>query len=277
MENKLVYHYCSIETFLSIIQNSVLRLTDIEKSNDYSERVYMETLILKQFQKKINNNPNGYLLDNFIVKYYQSLYTSSNLYASCFSEDGDLLSQWRAYADNGTGVSIGFSKEYLEKTNNDEWGLKFKKINYNLIQHEEYAKKQVEIILTSLEDGKNFYAAMGDVFQNRIAENSFMKNSAFAEEKEWRLSIAMSPEARITHEATMQDFHLSPIKIYSKNNKLITYFDLSFDKIKNLFIKKIVLGPNCKVEFLDIIHCLYVLGYDANNIAITKSDATYKM
>ena len=109
MENKLVYHYCSIETFLSIIQNSVLRLTDIEKSNDYSERVYMETLILKQFQKKINNNLNGYLLDNFIVKYYQSLYTSSNLYASCFSEDGDLLSQWRAYADNGTGVSIGFS------------------------------------------------------------------------------------------------------------------------------------------------------------------------
>jgi hypothetical protein len=31
----------------------------------------------------------------------------------CLSEDGDLLSQWRGYAADASGVSIGFSKEYL--------------------------------------------------------------------------------------------------------------------------------------------------------------------
>jgi len=29
-------------------------------------------------------------------------------YIACFSEKGDLLSQWRAYADDGEGVAIGF-------------------------------------------------------------------------------------------------------------------------------------------------------------------------
>ena len=27
----------------------------------------------------------------------------------CFCEDGDVLSQWRGYADNGKGCSLGFS------------------------------------------------------------------------------------------------------------------------------------------------------------------------
>ncbi len=35
------------------------------------------------------------------------------LLASCFSKDGDLLSQWRAYADDGAGYAIGFSEKEL--------------------------------------------------------------------------------------------------------------------------------------------------------------------
>ena len=49
-----VYHYCSIETFLKIIQGRMLRLSDIQKSNDYAERIYMENIIHK-----------GYLKENF--------------------------------------------------------------------------------------------------------------------------------------------------------------------------------------------------------------------
>ena len=30
-------------------------------------------------------------------------------FVSCFSADGDVLSQWRAYADDGHGFAIGFA------------------------------------------------------------------------------------------------------------------------------------------------------------------------
>ena len=33
----------------------------------------------------------------------------------CFCEEGDKLSQWRGYADNGRGVSIGFSEQELRQ------------------------------------------------------------------------------------------------------------------------------------------------------------------
>ena len=31
----------------------------------------------------------------------------------CFSKNGDLLSQWRAYAEDGKGFSIGFDSNYI--------------------------------------------------------------------------------------------------------------------------------------------------------------------
>lgn len=37
MGENLLYHYCSLDTFLSIVQNRTIRLSDITKSNDAKE------------------------------------------------------------------------------------------------------------------------------------------------------------------------------------------------------------------------------------------------
>jgi hypothetical protein len=39
-----------------------------------------------------------------------------NIYLSSFSPEGDMLSQWRANADDGTGFSIGFRAELPKAT-----------------------------------------------------------------------------------------------------------------------------------------------------------------
>jgi len=39
--------------------------------------------------------------------------TSQNVFVSSFSENGDSLSQWRAYSESSGGYSIGFRPEYL--------------------------------------------------------------------------------------------------------------------------------------------------------------------
>ena len=36
-------------------------------------------------------------------------------YFCCFSESSDLLSQWRAYGNDGQGVAIGFNAKLLSK------------------------------------------------------------------------------------------------------------------------------------------------------------------
>ena len=41
-----IYHYCSIETFFAIIQNKTLRLSDLNKTNDYMEKKWANRFII---------------------------------------------------------------------------------------------------------------------------------------------------------------------------------------------------------------------------------------
>lgn len=49
-----VFHFCSIEVFHSIMKFYTLRLTDIQNSNDLSERVWIENKIQRHVIDKIN-------------------------------------------------------------------------------------------------------------------------------------------------------------------------------------------------------------------------------
>ncbi len=58
----------------------------------------------------------------------------------CLSEDGDLLSQWRGFAADATGVSIGFSTNYLNWLSkacmrHDRSGFALKSIEYDPSVH----------------------------------------------------------------------------------------------------------------------------------------------
>ena len=48
----VVYHYCSVDTFFQIITNHTLRLSDIEKSNDFMEKKWA----IRQCLEHIRNN-----------------------------------------------------------------------------------------------------------------------------------------------------------------------------------------------------------------------------
>lgn len=275
MNEDIVYHYCSVDTFLNIIQSNVLRLTDIEKSNDYEERTYMEKLIMQELGMLLR----GEELEQLVECNYHSLYSMSRLYACCFSENGDLLSQWRAYGDSGCGVAIGFSCKYLEKLNEDLYGLVFKKIEYNEDKHRIFAKNQALKILQSFRNGKNFLAAMAEVYENEVENSGCHKMSAFMEEREWRVAVAMTPECRINEGGKFQDFRVSPLKIYSARGDLITYMDLDFSEIKNDFLKSVIIGPSCKLKEQDVYTCLRLYGYQCEDekLVVEHSDATYKV
>lgn len=40
-EDRIFYHYCSVDVFLNILKNEELRLSDIEKPNDDTERKWI--------------------------------------------------------------------------------------------------------------------------------------------------------------------------------------------------------------------------------------------
>lgn len=138
-EPDILYHYCSLDAFFNIIKNRSLWLSDISKSNDSNELIllkkdmyvtvvakyasYLDELVktVEEKSKEDYEYVRECLSRSKIIKEHfdnnLELLSAENNYLNtwsiCFSEEGDLLSQWRGYAD-AQGISIGFSKDYFK-------------------------------------------------------------------------------------------------------------------------------------------------------------------
>lgn len=107
-----------LESIVSeVLNESSLNELEIKKKKKDKENAFLELQKLILSTKIYNllnllTKINKTLCINNILKNYTN---ETNKYICCFSADGDILSQWRAYANDGKGVSIGFNIEKLKK------------------------------------------------------------------------------------------------------------------------------------------------------------------
>lgn len=317
----LLYHYCSVETFKSIIENKTIRVSDCSKTNDFAETKWITTLIADVLIKLIEDDAefcNIYkisenkiqLLREQIERTINAVYYTNTRYmmtfVACFSEDGDLLSQWRGYADDAQGISIGFYKPILQTFDTGGYNYHFKKVIYKEKEQVSYIKDHFSNLIYAYkqvekEDDicKLFLEFINDLLM-RIStirnDSPIFKNSAFIEEKEWRLFVNnhltnfYSYNDRSSNDGFGGDieenynleckysngFVRYPINYRATASKITPYFDLCFANIKDKLIKEIIIGPKSEVTELDIQVLLSTYGYNFNKIKISKSKATYR-
>ncbi|PTR05880.1 Protein of unknown function (DUF2971) [Nitrosospira sp. Nsp5] len=105
MDSDTLYHYCSVDTFDSILKKKEIWLSNTRFMNDLQEGRYIHELIrqgVKDDDEFVNFATN-----------YKRIYGEA--YVACFSENGDLLSLWERYANACRGFAIGFDKALLEE------------------------------------------------------------------------------------------------------------------------------------------------------------------
>lgn len=102
---KTLYHYTSPAALFSIIQNRTIRLSARWHLNDPREGADFGDLLAECA-------PNENYCEEKAKAALKAL-DNLHFYVACFSRRGDLLSQWRAYAQDGEGVSIGFDRNNL--------------------------------------------------------------------------------------------------------------------------------------------------------------------
>ena len=110
--DELIYHYCGAEAFAQIIRTRTMWHTAFTALNDATERKWG----FDQFRDAADKLRKVYGA-NFIDRISEIVRLSQDYSVamiSSYSLIGDLLSQWRAYADDGRGFSIGFSPQELE-------------------------------------------------------------------------------------------------------------------------------------------------------------------
>jgi hypothetical protein len=104
----IAYHYTSFETLQAIVDTSRLRLTDALQLNDYTERRWIFEIV-----RQVAETYKASFSKVFWDAFYADRAFEDQLFTISFSLEDDALSQWRAYADDGAGLSIGFDLDKL--------------------------------------------------------------------------------------------------------------------------------------------------------------------
>lgn len=260
----IVYHYCNVDTFYAIIQNKSLRLSDVSKSNDSKEILWIgekiEELFMHEykldgaqyFYKEVDKDTFEMETREYVKTYFTENFNNPSSFVTCFSSSGDLLSQWRGYADDAKGLSLGFEKDFLTKISGNMFDSPHPILIFGSVEYKEasqaklikdFAKKIISKIKEDINAGKYDNQNIGTYFYHNFNilfnKSIFLKNPFFKEESEWRIfhrnmfehgyiySGENQWEKRIdlNHGTYLDEFHT-----HIRNDQLVSYRDLIFEE-----------------------------------------------
>lgn len=278
INNKLIYHYCSVDTLYSIIKYKKLWLTDGNYMNDKYETIWIDKVVC-EILEDLKKDQNTYSLED--IENYKNEYEKIEYkkhYMMCFSKEPDMLSQWRGYGDNAKGVSIGFNLEdagfeYIQPSVNFSIyntlvSNCMVKLGYQEVDYDErrLIEEEMKKTISESKKGMELTASVNIV----KAFSSQLKHKYFEEENEVRLvytpenSSALNPKSLV---------NLSELKVRIQNSNIIPYYEFDFED-KTTLIKDIILGSKCKINTDDLKEFLDSENF--HHVTISKSTSPYK-
>ena len=285
---KILYHYCSNDSFCSIIKSRSIWLSSLSLSCDSMEGKLVSKLIA---QKAKNDG----LSEDYLQKlqfFVSGLETIFDGLGFCLSEEGDLLSQWRGYAADASGVSIGFSKDYLvqlSQQNKDSniSGFTLQKVEYDIEQQLELINPTYIEIKKMIDDGAFKNPSKHGFFDTRTAEEIerdnlqiqnalkdlslkvltlfsklyLLKSAAFREEREWRL---ISYLVKTGDECLFR----------GQKDRIIPFREFSLTELKDSSIVEVKLGPKNLTPNYVVERLLEKSEF--KNVIVSRSEASYR-
>lgn len=275
----IMYHYCSPQTFLTILRNKTIRFSDINMLNDAEEakwgyRVFIEAAnrILKRedLPNEIPTVPEEFV--DKIDEIWSGFQIRLLSFVSCFSTDGDSLSQWRAYADDGRGFAIGFKAKELRRL-----PIQILDVLYDHKQQIEEMVIAIGATFLEFQDKNKDYSQpwFFERCATLAASSAALKNPAWREEKEVRchhvVDVKIDGGKWVLSDgggiADGSDVAGHPIGFQIRNSAIVAYLDLPFE-VSNAHqpIEEIVLGPKCASGFGNVQFLLGNSGYEGVNL-----------
>lgn len=254
----LIYHYCSMDSFSKIIENKELWLTSSVKMNDITEGNWIIAVLRKYVEENLVSSKADIKFANSMLDFISL--NSSYIYMTCFSQTGDLLSQWRAYADDCKGISIGFrlnsfsipiidNSLYSSYRNDRYYICKVQYLDYNNVY------KLLDNIFKNYELTKIDYA---EIAINFIRMRAILKNDSFSQEMEWRLALEPTFFRRLDANIWgSQEISLENLKTRITSKGLSTYLTYPILGENQPQIEEVILGPLNQTTDSDLSFFLY--------------------
>lgn len=252
-----LFHYASQDGVRGIVGEKELWATNIEFLSDESEFLHGKTIVAKAIAERRKRDT---VEERSFFDWLDSepnAIKRESLFVISFSEECDLLSQWRGYTTRNQGFSIGFDPVLLEQIAWEKERMILVKCAYTAIEKEQLINDLLNQYLTEWrqsssrdKDGKEWIVpSISSSFSVRAEfAAACMKHESFCEEREWRL-VGANPNR-------------SPVKFRNGTSFLIPYTALSW-KVEETNdhqpIKSIMTGqcPNAELSKKSIRSLLY--------------------
>ena len=102
----VIYHYCSPDAFFGMTQAKRLWLSDVFAMDDFLEMHWGYSIFERAATELLKDIPKAFF--DQVDRYLSSSGRFILPLVCCFSLDGDVLSQWRAYSSDGQGFAVGY-------------------------------------------------------------------------------------------------------------------------------------------------------------------------
>jgi hypothetical protein len=246
-----IYHYTNAAGLRGILQSGRLWLSDIFTMNDPSELKHGVSQAGDLLRAKAASGPpeTKRFARDFTDFYERALVDTAHYFVCSFSSDGDDIGQWRAYADDGRGYSLGFDGKQLEDafTKRDDTPIENNctfAVSYNVVELRQIHGKLIDAMfgLISLPRGRHMspeaitqymVALSTHISVNVLASALFFKHEAYQNEKEFRFLEVHSAGDR----------HPLEVKERLRGATTIRYRELDWRRLCGGGLKRIVVGP----------------------------------
>lgn len=295
-----LFHYCSTEAAFNILKTRSLRLCDISKSNDSAElilfypelfdalrRAYASVPFEFTYRERTGECGLNRLVDDCedLVKWELNEGSLTN-YVFSMSEHGDMLSQWRGYANDSKGVSLGFDFDALKEFAEGSELFSFAKVQYIFRSDAEklvsdYAGRMLEEFRQTCDRLHRRFAGIASADMDQlmlfhahacvtrtITESLRYKLNGFSEEREWRLFMTDSafkvlensfsglekfaPEdADIARQRRVEAVH-EHLDFFASDDDIVSYYTIPFENFPGQVLRTIRLGANNFARFQDL-------------------------
>jgi hypothetical protein len=273
---ELLYHYCTVEVFHAIVTSGAVRLSSVRHSNDEAEG----SMLRESIRRHAVATGCDLETEQAFVDCAIELEGQFDGLALCLSENGDQLSQWRGYANDGRGIALGLDKRKLEaladasEEDDGELGLRLYRAVYKPAEHDIVTQ---ELFRTIREHGipqKRIEDASGELLELRQRRNALqalllsltaydtvysLKHEAFSEEQEWRL----------LHHVDLANS--DPHGFHPAASRLAPFISLPLLKNDKQILQEVVLGPRHTSPEATVVQFLRMNGHLSTRVRRSRS------
>lgn len=231
-----LFHYTSADGLVGILRTKSLWLTDLRYMNDLSELQYSRSLVATRLKEFLASRSIQEVQREFLGRAsasFDPFRFGHAVYSASFCENGNLLSQWRAYRGRGGGYALGIDFFHTLRFLNRQCVLR--KVIYKVADQTQLVDKAIESFLQCIaqvtetagteKTTSDFLSLACSAFAAAVGDFLFtFKHPDFHEEQEWRLVHFANVDPCFNRGVETPCF-----RTYEGN--VIPYFEVSFDRV----------------------------------------------